>query len=481
MRLSSRRAVASLLVLALLGWGCAPGDAGSDTSPPPDTTSSAPPTSAPRSSSTTTSTPPPETTSTEPDRERDYETAECGEVSGALICEAYELIQRHYVDPVEDEELVDGALEGLAGSDVPQGDELEVCPLPSQGFLAVCDTIADADLDAEEAEEAAVAGMAFLSLDPNSGYFDAEALELIEEEQSGQIEGIGALVATEEEGSDEANTCQVISPECRLRIVSTIEGGPAQQADLQPDDEFLRVNGESLDGMSVEQVTSMVRGPAGSDVQITFLRDGEEFTVTITRAAVQVPVVQSEVVDDAAYIQLNVFTDNADEQLEAELSELLDQGAGRLVLDLRNNPGGLLETAIEVTSEFIDDGLVASTESPDGVTPYPVEPGGIATDPDLPLYVVVNEGSASASEVVAGALADAGRATIVGESTFGKNTVQQRFPLSNGGALKLTIARWLTPDGRDFGGSGITPDVEMELPPSLTASEVVERVTAVET
>lgn len=475
-----RQAALALLAMVLVVTACRPGDEAAVTSTTVVSGSAASSTSSTNAPSTAPSTAPapttvpPSSTSSPP---REYETVACGEVTGALLCEAYELIDRHYVDPVGDEELVEGAMTGLARADVRTGEGIDVCPLPAEGFLVVCDTIDDADLDAEAAEEAAVAGMAYLSLDPNSGYFDEESLELIEEEQSGQIEGIGALVATEEEGSDQPNTCQIISPTCRLRIVSTIEGGPARDADLRADDEFLTVDGRSIEGMNVDEVTSIVRGPAGTDVEITFRRGAEEFTVTLTRAAVQVPVVEAETIGDVAYLRLNLFTDNADEQLEARLQALLDQGLSTIVLDLRNNPGGLLETAIEVTSEFVDEGLVVSTESPDGATPYSVEPGGVATDAGLELFVVVNQGSASASEVVAGALADADRATIVGENTFGKNTVQQRFPLSNGGALKLTIARWLTPQGHDFGGTGITPDVELELPETLTPAEVVERVT----
>lgn len=415
------------------------------------------------------------TTDTLPEPAGDFEVVPCGETE-ALICEAYELIRRHYVDPVEDADLVAGALEALATSEVPEGDGIDVCPLPSDEFVEVCEMIDGSGFDATAAEETAIAGMTFLALDPNSGYFDAETLELVEEEQSGQIEGIGALVATMEEGSEETNVCQIISDTCRLRIVSTIEGGPARAAGLQEGDEFLAVDGEPIEGLSVDEVTSRVRGPAGTQVELTMLRDGEEFTITITRAAVQVPVVESEMVGDVAYLRLNVFTDNADEQLRRELEDLLAGNPTTIVLDLRDNPGGLLETAVNVTSEFLDEGLVVTTESPESVTPYPVRGDGVATDPDLEVFVVVNRGSASASEVVAGALADAGRATIVGEATFGKNTVQQRFPLSNGGALKLTIARWLTPAGHDFGGTGITPDVEKDLTDVTDPAEVVDRV-----
>lgn len=407
-----------------------------------------------------------------------YETVPCGEIEGALLCETYELISRHYVDPITDETLVEGAVTALAASEIASGDGIQVCPLPSEAFTEVCDAIDAGEFDADSAEEAVLAGMTYLALDPNSGYFDADTLELIEEEQSGQIEGIGALVATEEEGSDETNACQIISPTCRLLIVSTIDGGPARAAELESGDEFMAVDGESIEGWTVDQVTSAVRGPAGTEVDLLFRRGEEEFTITITRAAVQVPVVESEVVGDTAYVRLNVFTDNADEQLHRVLEELLATRPARLVFDLRNNPGGLLETAVAVTSEFLADGLVVKTESPDSETPYAVEPGGVATDPALEVFVVVNQGSASASEVVAGALSDADRAVIVGENTFGKNTVQQRFPLSNGGAVKLTIARWLTPAGHDFGGTGIEPDLRLDLPPELTAAEVVEQVTS---
>ena len=466
----------SLIVAALMVSACSLSNGGSDTSVDPTTSvpttpSTSVPTTLPATSSTTVPVP-----TTGPVTGGDFETAPCGELTGVLICEAYELIQRHYVDPVTSEALVEGALEGLSAVEVPPGEGIDVCPLPTVEFAAVCEVIDSEALDPDPAGEAAVAGMVFEALDPNSAYFDSQALEIIEEEQSGQIEGIGALVASEEEGSDQSNSCQVIGPTCRLRIVSTIEGGPARAADLQADDEFLLVDGEPIEGWTVDEVTAAVRGPAGSPVDITFVRDGAEFTVTIVRAEIQVPVVQSEMVGDVAYLRLNIFTDNADEQLRSELEGLLANDPSALVLDMRNNPGGLLDTAVKVTSEFISQGLVVSTKSPEATTPYEVEPGGLATDADLPMYVVVNEGSASASEVVAGALSDADRAVIVGANTFGKNTVQQRFPLSNGGALKLTIARWFTPAGHDFGGDGITPDVTAELPEDLTVPELVALV-----
>jgi carboxyl-terminal processing protease len=172
-----------------------------------------------------------------------------------------------------------------------------------------------------------------------------------------------------------------------------------------------------------------------------------------------------------------VFTDNADEQFEEALSDLLGQGVNSLVIDLRDNPGGLLDTAIDVASAFLPDGDVVVTESPESSISYPVT-GHPIVPADIEVVFVVNQGSASASEVVSAVLQERGRATVVGENTFGKNTVQQRFGLSNGGALKLTIARWLTPGGLDFGDVGVTPDVQKEIEFGLPVETVVREALA---
>ena len=210
-------------------------------------------------------------------------------------------------------------------------------------------------------------------------------------------------------------------------------------------------------------------------VVLTVEREGRVFDVTITRAAFIVPVVESEVVGTTGYIALSTFTDSADELFQDALADLLARDVDGLVVDLRNNPGGLLDTAIEVTSAFLPDGDVVITEGPDSSTSYPVA-GDPLVPPDVAVVVVVNKASASASEVVSAVLQERGRATIVGENTFGKNTVQQQFSLSNGGALKLTIARWVTPGGLDFGEVGVAPDTRAEFPPEMTPEEVVSRV-----
>ncbi len=335
-------------------------------------------------------------------------------------------------------------------------------------------TIDRLDADPEDAVEDALIGMIGDALDPNSAYLSPAALELTQEDQSGQVEGIGALVTTEDHTSDdpESTPCSVISETCRLVIVSTLDGSPAEGAGLESGDQMIAVEGRSILGRSFDEVTAEVRGPAGTTVSIEFLRGSEIFEVEIVRQAIDIPVASWEMVGDTGYLRLNQFTLNADEVVHDALGELLAAEAERIVFDLRNNPGGALTTSIAVASEFIAEGLVLRTEAPGQEIPYAVEPGGVATDPDLPLVVIINRGSASASEVVTGALKDAGRAIVVGEASFGKNTVQQRFLLSNGGAVKITIARWVTPDGNDFGGDGIQPDVEVEIP-DLSVPDVV--------
>jgi carboxyl-terminal processing protease len=227
------------------------------------------------------------------------------------------------------------------------------------------------------------------------------------------------------------------------------------------------VDGEDVDGWTVDEVVARVRGPAGTDVTLGLLRAGRVIEKTITRAEVVVPVVISEMAEPGiGYVALSSFTDNSAAQVHEALDTLLAEGADRIIFDVRNNPGGSLTASVRIASEFLSDGLVLRTESPSEKKEYPVQAGGAATDPDIEIVVLVNRGSASASELVSAVLQERGRATVIGEPTFGKNTVQQSFNMSNGGALNVTIARWITPEGRDSGIFGVQPDIEPELPPA---------------
>lgn len=416
-----------------------------------------------------------------------FETVECDDAPDdvAIICEAYELIKDNYVDEIDDTTLVEAAIEGLMTLDVDESVDTFVCPLPTDEFLAVCEAAANRDpghITGTDGSgdltlaEVIVSSFAVFGLDPNSIYLDESALALLQEEQQGEIEGIGALVSPEDETIDGENKqCAIISDTCQVIIASTIEGTPAEAAGLQGGDVIVAVDGEDVIGWTIEELTARVRGPAGSDVKLTILRDGSTFDVTITRDAVVIPVLETAQFGDDGYIRLRIFNGTADEQFQSAVIEMIADGIDDLVVDLRNNPGGLLDTAIEITSVFLPSGDVVVTEGPNDENTYPVTGASLVPE-DVDVIFVVNAGSASASEVVSAVLQERHRALVVGENTFGKNTVQQRFSLSNGGALKLTIARWLTPSGLDFGGVGVTPDVELDFETDVTPEELVAAV-----
>ena len=393
-----------------------------------------------------------------------------------LLCEAVGLIGANYVDPIGVDSLATAATRGVEEfSTDTDAAPISACTVPDPAFEPVCAAITSAEATPLDGVAAALTGIATYALDSNSAYLDPEALAAAQLEQSGEVEGIGALVTTEDRTADdpESTTCSVISDTCRMVVVSLLPDSPALRAGVLPEDEIVAVDGESVLGWTFDEVTSRVRGPAGTAVTVGFFRGQAVVELTITRAALTVPVIESSLLDGGVgYLRLNLFTSNSDAQVEEALNSLRRSGMTRLVFDLRDNPGGSLFAAINIASEFLTEGLVLRTQAPTGDTPYAVAPGGVATD--IPMVVVVNRGSASASEVMSAALKEAGRAVVVGTRTFGKNTVQQRFPLSNGGALKLTIARWVTPGGTDFGNTGVTPDAPGDFTPGMTIQEVAE-------
>jgi carboxyl-terminal processing protease len=268
---------------------------------------------------------------------------------------------------------------------------------------------------------------------------------------SGEYEGIGAWVNTDGDF---------------LTISEPMPGSPAEKAGLITGDQIIKIDGEDLTGVLPELARRKVLGPAGSTVVLTILRDGVEnpFDVSVTRDAIKVASVDSKMLEDnIAYVKIRNFGDQTDEELTAALKDLMKQKPAGLVLDIRNNPGGSLDTAINVASQFIGNGVILYEEYGDGTRQtHEAKQGGLATD--IPLVVLVNEFSASASEVVAGAIQDTGRAELVGTTTYGKGSVQQWIPLSGDeGAVRVTIARWLTPNGRLIHEIGLEPDEEVNM------------------
>jgi carboxyl-terminal processing protease len=222
------------------------------------------------------------------------------------------------------------------------------------------------------------------------------------------------------------------------------------------------VDGQPVAGTTMNDQISRIRGEAGTEVTLTIQRDGgEPFDVSITRAEITLQEVEARLIDGhVGYIALNAFSAPAAEQFAAGLQELLDDGADQIVFDLRDNPGGYIDAAQQIASQFIAEGVIFTQESAgDDVKTYEATGDGVATDPELPVVVLINGGSASASEIVAAALQETGRATVVGEPSFGKNTVQVWSRLENDGGVRITISRWFTPNHASVAPDGIQPDV----------------------
>ena len=406
----------------------------------------------------------------------------------SILCEAYDILSREFVDELDLEKLAAGAARGIEefDSDEPGASPagVTVCPLPAEDFEATCsaarNALATGSATVDSVVQAAVAGMLAFGLDdPNSVYYTPAVLAQLDEERSGTISGIGSLVQTEEVVDGDSQRCSIISETCMMTIVGVIEGGPAEAAGLAVGDVMLTVDGQSVLGLGTDEVVSLVRGEEGTAVELLVDRDDEPLVFVIVRAPIVIPVTDAEMLDgDVGYLRLSQFTTNSAELFRSDLQKLLDDGATSLIIDFQNNPGGALQAAIGVASEFLDEGLILRTLSPVEDREYEARDGGLATDVSIPVVVLVNGGSASASEVVAGALQDAGRATILGTATFGKNTVQQQLSLSNGGAVKVTIARWVTPAGLDFGEDGILPDVVVEYPDGATTQFLVDEALA---
>ena len=320
-----------------------------------------------------------------------------------------------------------------------------------EAWQIVHDYYIDQPVDDEKLMQGAIRGMLEALGDKHTSYVDPleykDATAII----SGEYEGIGAWVNTEGDF---------------LTISEPMPGSPAEKAGLLTGDQIIKIDGEDMTGVLPELARRKVLGPAGSTVILTILREGVEnpFDVPVTRASIKVASVDSRMLEDnIAYVKVSTFGEQTDEELSRALKELMKNKPAGMILDLRNNPGGIVTTAIAIASEFIGDGVILYEEYGDG-TRETLEAlqGGLATD--IPLVVLVNQFSASASEVVAGAIQDSGRGTLVGTTTYGKGSVQNWIPLSEEeGAVRVTIARWLTPKGRLIHEIGLTPDVEVTM------------------
>lgn len=309
----------------------------------------------------------------------------------------------------------------------------------------------DQPLDDNAMMEGAIEGMIASLGDKHTRYSDPESYQAEIESMAGEYQGIGAYVDATGEYAE---------------ISTPIPGSPAEAAGLQPHDLIIAVNGEDMTGVDPSVTVTRMRGPEGTKVTLTIRRGDEEpFDLEIERRRIEVADVEGKMLDSGiAYIQLTQFGEKTTEQLKASLKELMSQKPTGLILDLRNNGGGFLDTCVEIASEFLPSGeLVAIEIEGDGTeTEYKTHRGSGKAQ-KIPMVILINGGSASASEILTGALRCHERAEIIGETSYGKGSVQVQPTLSNGGAVSVTIARWYTPDRVLVHGVGITPDITVEL------------------
>ncbi|MFO1047586.1 MAG: S41 family peptidase [Geminicoccaceae bacterium] len=298
--------------------------------------------------------------------------------------------------------------------------------------------------------EAAINGM-LTSLDPHSSYLDTEKYRDMQVQTRGEFGGLGIEV-TMENGL--------------VKVVSPIDDTPASKAGVQPGDLITHIDGEPVMGMALSEAVEKMRGPVDSKIDLRLLRKGKEepFDVSLNRAVIKISPVRARVEGDVAYVRLTTFNEQTASEMTEKLGETTAKIGDKLtgiVLDLRNNPGGLLDQAVAVADAFIDKGEIVSTRGrrPDSVQRFNARPGDIAEG--IPMVVLINGGSASASEIVAGALQDQRRAIVMGTQSFGKGSVQTIMPLSGEGAIRLTTARYYTPAGTSIQAKGITPDIEV--------------------
>jgi carboxyl-terminal processing protease len=379
-------------------------------------------------------------------------------------------------------------------------------------YQSITDRYPIEPIDRTKLIQGAIRGMVEAVGDPYSSYLSPTDYTQTLDDISGTFEGIGAEIgAVDAQGN--TSDCSPFGSNCFLVVIAPIEGSPAEAAGLRPGDVILEVDGSRLDGLTPDEARDRVRGEAGTEVRLHIVRyetsrgsgptatpepapSGEpgaspgatpvptatpqprtvleDFEVTIVRAKIQRREVTARELagGTVGYVRLSGFSDAGADELEAALKAQLDKGIRKIVFDLRGNPGGFLTAAREVSSEFIASGPVYWQRDAQGNDiETTAEAGGVATDPAIRVVVLVDRGTASAAEIVAGALQDTGRAVLIGETTFGKGTVQEWLELGEVGGVKLTVWKWLTPEKRWIHKTGITPDIEVIVPADTPADE----------
>lgn len=405
----------------------------------------------------------------------DLQNCDTPPVTFSSLCETIELLNVWHIDrPVDMESLASIATKAAAEYTTTQSEippRTFFCSIPDEAFVTLCDVLAERiaseNLPVGPAVESAVSSMVDLGLDPFTWYINPEQAKGFR--LNGIVGGVGILLdATDAAGSK----CTLITEICQLRIVFVVEDNPGFAAGLLPGDIITTVDGSSVDGKGFVDTASTISGDETGSVTLGIKRGQESLDFSIERAALNLPSLEVELpVSDVGYLRIPDFEWDIPRLVSAGLDSLIDAGAGTLIIDLRDNPGGLVDAVIAVASQFIGNGIIMSTEGPDAPFTYDALGGAKATSQRL--LVLVNEGTASAAEILAGALQDRRNATVIGQPTFGKNAVQIPFDLRNGGEFHVAIADWFTPSGRTVVNGGLIPDRIVDFPTQVSVEDLV--------
>ena len=306
----------------------------------------------------------------------------------------------------------------------------------------------------EEESYEAIRGMLDSLDDPYTRFLDPKEFKEMRIDTSGELMGVGIQISLDKDTKE-------------LIVVSPIEGTPASRAGVQSKDVIVSIDGTSTKGMTTEDAVKLIRGPEGTEVILGLRRKGDVLNVPLTRARIEINAVKKALNTSPdgskiGYIRLKQFNANASREMRDAIQELEDQDADGYVLDLRSNPGGLLEASVDIARQWLNEGIIVSTRTREGIRDVRRATGSAITE--KPMVVLINQGSASASEIVSGALQENDRAQLIGKTTFGKGLVQAVRGLSDGSGMTVTIAKYLTPNGTDIHKNGIEPDIEAEIP-----------------
>ena len=323
----------------------------------------------------------------------------------------------------------------------------------------------DGKLDVNTLEDGMKAGLVNAAGDPHTEYMNAAQTKSFNDQLDGSFTGIGA-----ELGMDSHKIIQIISP---------LAGYPAEKAGVKAQDLVLAIDGKTTNGMTISQAVDKIRGPAGTSVTLLLQRGQEQLAIKITRSNISVPSVSSKVKDGVGYLTISRFGDDTADLTQKAAKGFKDQHVKGVIVDLRGNPGGLLQAAVSVSSLWVPNGKTILTERRDGIVTNTFTATGDTTLAGVPTVVLIDGGSASAAEITAGALHDNGVATLVGQKSYGKGSVQQIVQLGGGAILKVTVARWYTPNGKNIDKAGISPDKSVSAGNDASTDPVVAAALAI--